>query len=301
MATQYIGRFAPSPTGPLHFGSLVTAVASYLDARHNQGQWLVRIEDLDPPRQPEGTTQLILSTLEQHGLYWDGDIRLQSSRNNSYQAALEVLQQQKMAFPCQCSRRQLNYKPHYGGGSPTCQHSNDVSIAWRLKGQTQIFDWLDRIQGFQLETQESEDIVLRRRDGLWAYQLAVVIDDADQNISHVVRGLDLLPLTRYQIQLQKLLGFTLPKMAHLPLAIETNGQKLSKQNHALGIHQLDPKQNLLLALTWLKQDVNELEQQINELTIDQLLKYATKNWNIERVIGHQQLLAPSAFRRPHSS
>ena len=296
MATPYIGRFAPSPTGPLHFGSLVAALASYLDARYHQGQWLVRIEDLDPPRQPAGAAQLILSTLEQHGLEWDAEVRFQGQRSGSYQAALELLQQQEVVFACQCSRRQLNRRPHYGGFSQACCANDDPSVAWRLTGQSREIHWHDRIQGPQIETTAAEDIVLRRRDGLWAYQLAVVIDDADQQISHIVRGLDLLPLTRYQRQLQEQLSLPKPHMAHLPLALEANGQKLSKQNHAIGVHQLDPKQNLLQALTWLKQDTRAYQEQIAQLTIAEILKEAVRHWDIQRLENQQQSLAPQAFQ-----
>ncbi|MCT8469288.1 tRNA glutamyl-Q(34) synthetase GluQRS [Chromohalobacter canadensis] len=232
---SYIGRFAPTPSGPLHLGSLLAALASFLDARHAKGRWLVRIEDIDPPRCPTGTTETILRQLDAFGLTWDASVRYQSTCHARYQAALEQLAEQGLAYPCSCSRKEWREHAIYPGW---CRHGPlhpERSLAWRLRSDLGLrpVEWEDRRLGHQrFDPAELGDVVLKRKDDLWAYQLAVVVDDADQGVSDVVRGADLLDNTPWQRQLQDALGFPVPRYLHLPLVLGDNGQKLSKQNLA---------------------------------------------------------------------
>lgn len=216
---NYRGRFAPSPTGPLHFGSLVAALASYTDARANNGAWLVRMEDVDTPRCFPGADQLILDTLQAFGLQWDEDVMYQSTRTDAYGAALEELKHRGAAYPCTCSRKDIGEGPYPG----TCRSgptSTGKPISWRVR--------YDGPEG---------DFVVRRSDGLFSYQLAVVVDDAAQGITHVVRGADLLDSTPWQVHLQQLLGYPTPHYRHIPLVTNAQGEKLSKQTKA---EPLDP-------------------------------------------------------------
>lgn len=295
--TPYIGRFAPSPTGPLHFGSLLAALASYLDARRQHGQWLLRIEDLDPPREDPNAASEILKLLDAYQLHWDGEVRYQSQRSEAYLAALQQLTENAHAFPCACSRKQLGQQLHQGQCSlPTTNQTNN-DYAWRfLSGSGQrCFD--DQLQGHYCEQLEQDigDFVIRRRDQLWSYQLAVVVDDADQNISHVVRGIDLIDSTIRQQCLQQALGFNVPHYAHIPVATEHNGQKLSKQNLALPLQPDDSGYTLWRALDWLQQQPpTELQRSGNR----ELLFWAIQHWDIRRLHNRQQLPAPVDFMNP---
>ncbi len=245
---RYVGRFAPSPSGPLHFGSLIAAVASYLDAHANQGDWLIRIDDLDPPREQAGAAQNIIHTLNGWGLHSDRDIVYQSTRGDLYQQSLSQLLDQQQAYPCACSRKTLREtaKPASDGtfiypgtcrNGPIGTHSNNQVLAIRLLTQDQIIAYTDQIQGRQQQNigQHVGDFILRRADQLWAYQLAVVIDDWQQGITHSVRGADLMPSTIRQIYLQQRLGAPTPHYAHLPIALNTQHGKLSKQTFAPAI------------------------------------------------------------------
>lgn len=239
---QYIGRFAPSPTGPLHFGSLVAAVASYCDAKANQGKWLLRIEDIDQPREVAGAADDIISTLQAYGFVWDGDILYQSARNTAYQAALDKLKLQDMVYPCTCSRKTIadmaEQKGIEGAIYPqTCLHQAidlNKTPAWRFKTPNQETHFNDVALGLRSQHVATEigDFVIKRADGLFAYQLAVVVDDAAQGVTHVVRGEDLLTSTARQILLQAALGFTHPVYRHTPIVTNALGQKLSKQTQA---------------------------------------------------------------------
>jgi glutamyl-Q tRNA(Asp) synthetase len=238
---MYIGRFAPSPTGPLHFGSLVAAVASWLDARAAGGRWLVRIEDLDRPRCVPGAADEILHTLERLGLTWDGEVGYQSKRHSLYEDALQRLQGR--TYWCRCSRREVadsslglaaNGAPIYPG---TCRDARLLSgRALRIRTNTEI-RFRDRLQGEQVQDLERDvgDFVLYRADGMYAYQLAVVVDDAAQGVTDVVRGADLLDSTARQIYLQRLLGLPTPCYLHVPAAVNAAGEKLSKQTGAAAI------------------------------------------------------------------
>jgi glutamyl-Q tRNA(Asp) synthetase len=259
---RYIGRFAPSPTGPLHAGSLVAALASWLDARAHDGQWLVRIEDIDTPRCVKGADQGILEQLSACGLVADSEPKWQSQRTHLYENALSHLINKGWVYPCGCSRKEIE-DIYVSQGQDIARHSAAIypgtcrdglngkpARAWRLNVQAvmealhlpQTLQWHDRRMGHQQQdvAREVGDFVLKRADGLWAYQLAVVVDDADQGITHVVRGEDLHDNTARQILLQKALGLPTPIYMHTPLVMGENGEKLSKQNGALALDLRDP-------------------------------------------------------------
>lgn len=259
---RYIGRFAPSPTGPLHAGSLVAALASWLDARAHNGQWLVRIEDIDTPRCVKGADQGILEQLSACGLVADSEPKWQSQRTHLYENALSHLINKGWVYPCGCSRKEIE-DIYVSQGQDIARHSAAIypgtcrdglngkpARAWRLNVQAvmealhlpQTLQWHDRRMGHEQQdvAREVGDFVLKRADGLWAYQLAVVVDDADQGITHVVRGEDLHDNTARQILLQKALGLPTPIYMHTPLVMGENGEKLSKQNGALALDLQDP-------------------------------------------------------------
>jgi glutamyl-Q tRNA(Asp) synthetase len=263
---HYIGRFAPSPTGPLHAGSLVAAIASWLDARAHNGQWLVRMEDVDTPRCIPGADHAIVQQLAACGLVSDTPVLYQSQRHDAYQAALDALIAKGWAYPCGCSRKEIEdaqaqmghtRERHTAAVYPgTCRDglNGKAPRAWRLNVQRVIDDlqlptpltWQDRKLGPQQQSvaQEVGDFVLRRADGLWAYQLAVVVDDGAQGITHIVRGQDLADNTERQIVLQHALGLPTPQYLHTPLVLGDNGEKLSKQNGAQALNLTDPLQAL---------------------------------------------------------
>jgi glutamyl-Q tRNA(Asp) synthetase len=293
----YIGRFAPSPTGPLHFGSLVSALASYLDAKANHGQWLVRMEDLDPPREQSGAATEILRSLEAHGLYWDGDILYQSQRLGIYQEQLEALIRAGLVYPCQCPRQRLQSLGGVYDGHCR-QHPADLSqaIAWRLKlydlpsgfALPEIVRFTDAIQGEQSQNLRTQagDQILKRRDGFYAYPLAVVVDDIAQGITHIIRGSDLLEVTGRQIFFFYLLGKTAPTFGHVPLAIQENGQKLSKQNHAPALLANEATRNLWQALRFLGQ--NPPSDLIGSQPTE-LLAWGLAHWQLGKVQGLSHL------------
>lgn len=291
---NYIGRFAPSPTGPLHFGSLSCALASYLDARHNNGRWLVRIEDIDPPREVPGAADNILHTLEQHGLEWDDKVVWQSARSNVYREAIAQLQQAELIYPCSCTRRELNLvNGIYNGHCRTTPPAATKPLALRLKlyqlpapfsqlDDTVCFD--DLLQGRQTQdlAQEVGDAVIMRKDGLFAYQLAVVIDDIAQGITHVIRGADLLPVTARQIRLFQLCRAASPRYGHIPVALGDNGCKLSKQNHAPALNKHQARENLWRALTFLRQNPPKALGREPPATI---LAWACNHWQRSALSG----------------
>ena len=252
-AAPYIGRFAPSPTGPLHAGSLVAALASWLDARAHGGRWLVRVEDVDTPRCPPGTAELILGQLAACGLHADEAPWWQSQRGAAYQVALQRLLDAGLAYPCGCTRSDIDaawaargvvHERHAERVYPgTCRgglHGRPAR-AWRFRAEG-VVHWHDRRLGAMQQDvgREVGDFVLRRADGLWAYQLAVVVDDAEQGITHVVRGEDLADNTARQILLQRALGVATPAYLHTPLVLAADGHKLSKQNGARALDLRDP-------------------------------------------------------------
>ena len=257
------GRFAPSPTGPLHFGSLVAAVGSYLSARSQGGAWLVRMEDLDPPREAKGAADDILRTLEAYGFEWHGEILYQSRRRDAYEAALEALQRSGALYPCGCTRKEIADSSIAGIEGlvypGTCRSGlapGRSARALRVRSDRAVIDFEDRVQGRQHVALEHEigDFVARRADGFYAYQLAVVVDDAEQGISEIVRGADLLTSSACQIYLQQLLGLPTPGYLHLPAAVNDQGEKLSKQTFAKSLPRARPVVTLRQALDFLGQD-----------------------------------------------
>jgi glutamyl-Q tRNA(Asp) synthetase len=285
----YVGRFAPSPTGPLHIGSLVAAVASFLDARAAGGRWLVRMEDLDRPRCEPGAADTILHQLEAYGLHWDGTVVHQSRRDDAYAAALAALQAVGAAYPCACTRSQLAQAPRNHEGEivypGTCRNglaAGAIARAWRVRVPDAVLGFHDRIHGelTQNLARDVGDFIVRRADGLFAYQLAVVVDDAFQGITHVVRGADLLWNTPRQIHLQSLLGLSTPAYAHVPLVTNAAGQKLSKQTLAPSLPGTGRGAVLAQALAVLG---HPPPPGLNEAAPAALLAWAVTHWQIGNV------------------
>jgi len=278
----YRGRFAPSPTGPLHFGSLVAALASWLDARAAGGEWLVRIEDVDTPRTVPGAESEILRALEAFGLHWDGAIVRQSERTALYEEALARLRAEGLVYRCRCSRKEIADSafsgpdgPIYPGTCRTLRLGEDVAGADRFRVPSRAIAFDDRVMGRVSQDLDRDvgDFVLKRRDGLIAYQLAVVVDDAEQGITDVVRGADLLLSAPRQIVLQEHLGFTTPRYLHIPVATHEGGQKLSKQSLAAAVDTARPLEALGKALKFLGQGVTEGYQP------EAVVAAAAKCWN----------------------
>lgn len=289
----YVGRFAPSPTGPLHFGSLLAAAASYLQARANNGRWLIRVEDIDPPREEPGATDAILTALERYGFEWDGPTIYQSGSAACHKAALRSLLDAGQAYPCGCSRRDLADAPQGPLGTiypGTCREgctSNETAIRVRTTNTPTTFT--DGLQGPQQQRLESEsgDFIIWRRDGLVAYHLAVVVDDFEQGVTEVVRGLDLIDSTPRQMWLQELLNYSKPGYLHIPLATHPDGQKLSKLTGATPVSQENPKVTLLLVLKALgQQPPNELV----EASIADIWAWAIDHWQLETLVGKTQIV-----------
>ena len=330
--TDYRGRFAPSPTGPLHFGSLVAAIGSYLDAKHHQGKWLVRIEDLDTPRTVKGATDEILGTLEAYGLHWDEDIIHQSQRTAAYEEAFLRLKGAGAVYPCCCTRKEIADSALHGidgqiypgtcrngipagregrawrvrtdldisrhsraGGNPVGLNKKHFELLdSRLRGNDEaqnengIVEFDDALQGRITQHLEREvgDFVVKRADGLFAYQLAVVVDDATQGITDVVRGADLLYSTPRQIYLQKLMGLKTPAYMHLPVVVNAQGEKLSKQTLARPVGINNAASTLFDALVFLRQQP-PAELRLNK--IEPILAWAIANWQPNSLLNCHQL------------
>ncbi|WP_454869054.1 tRNA glutamyl-Q(34) synthetase GluQRS [Pseudomonas farris] len=274
----YIGRFAPTPSGHLHFGSLVAALASYLDARSVGGRWLVRMEDLDPPREEPGAQAAILKALESYGFEWDGDMVRQSDRHAAYDAVIHRLFNQGLAYACTCSRKQLEpYHGIYPGFCRNAGHGTE-NAAIRLRVPELEYHFIDRVQGEfrQHLGREVGDFVIRRRDGLYAYQLAVVLDDAWQGITDIVRGADLLDSTPRQLYLQELLGLPQPHYLHIPLITQPDGHKLGKSYRSPPLTEDQATPLLLRALRALgHKPVTEL----NDATPREVLNWGVAHWD----------------------
>ncbi len=288
-SSPYTGRFAPSPTGPLHRGSLVAAVASWLDARAAGGRWLVRMEDLDRPRCVPGAADTILRQLDAYGLAWDGDVLVQSQRDDTYAAALDQLIAAGQAYPCACTRSQLAAAPRNAEGETiypgTCRAglpAGSAPRAWRVRVGEVSTCFQDRVHGrlCQSLAHEVGDFIVKRADGLFAYQLAVVVDDAAQGITDVVRGADLLWNTPRQVHLQGLLGLPTPRYTHVPLVVNAAGQKLSKQTLAPALPEAGRGAVLADALASLGH-APPAEMQGAEPVA--LLQWASAHWHIENV------------------
>ncbi|SEL20186.1 glutamyl-Q tRNA(Asp) synthetase [Colwellia chukchiensis] len=278
----YRGRFAPSPSGPLHFGSLIAALASYLDAKHNHGQWLVRIEDIDPPREQAGASKSILTTLECFGLHWDEHVLYQSQQTAIYRQVLAELKQQQLSYYCQCTRADI--KANGGIYLGHCRNlaQPEYHSAIRVKNSAAISQYQDLIQGRVSCHPElaKEDFIVFRRDGLFAYQLAVVVDDIYQGISHVIRGCDLLEPTARQLSFYQILQQPAPRYAHVPLAVTAQGYKLSKQNRAPAIDNNNPVPALFAALQFLGQ---QPPSELLSASVAEILAWATSHWSIAQV------------------
>ena len=289
-AAPYRGRFAPSPTGPLHFGSLVAAVGSYLDARANGGQWLLRIEDIDAPRTMAGAADAIRRTLEGFGFEWDGEVVVQSERLDRYHAALVRLQLDGDVFPCACSRSAIaaSSRRSVDGGllyPGTCRAGladGKAARAWRLRVPDRELCFTDRVQGEARQNlaRDVGDFVLLRADGQYAYQLAVVVDDGAQGVNAVVRGVDLLDSTARQIWLQQRLGLPTPSYAHLPVVVNAAGEKLSKQTHATAVNAADGSAPLLRALRFLG---HRPPDELQGVPLADFWRWATERWSMTRV------------------
>lgn len=287
--SSYVGRFAPSPTGPLHFGSLVAALGSYLDARARDGRWLLRMEDVDEPRCRTACADDIVRTLEVFGFEWDGAILTQSGRKDRYREALDALQRAGQVYPCACSRRELADSAIGADGARvypgTCRGGlppGGQVRAWRMRVDEGIECFDDAVQGRLCQNVAAEvgDFVLLRADGYFAYQLAVVVDDADQGVTHVVRGADLLESTPRQIVLQQHLGLTTPIHAHLPVAVDAAGMKLSKQTLAAPVNPRDPVPVLWETLCFLGQ---EPPAELRRAAMADFWSWALGHWSLGRV------------------
>jgi len=277
----FVGRFAPSPTGPLHFGSIIAAVASYLHIRKRQGVWLLRIDDLDTRRNQPGATDHILRTLETMGLFWDGEVVFQQRRHALYEEALASLSQQGLIYPCTCSRRKTHGQPYPG----TCRNGpdkNKTSSAMRIITDQRQSCFIDNIQGPQTQNINADvgDFILKRSDGLFAYHLATVVDDHEQGITEIIRGSDLLDSTPQQIYLQEMLGYRRPQYWHHGIALNRNGTKISKQNHAPAINDREASRILLLALEFLGQAP---DWSLGRERCQTILDWAVRNWRSEAV------------------
>ncbi|WP_369613480.1 tRNA glutamyl-Q(34) synthetase GluQRS [Marichromatium sp. PS1] len=287
MIAGYRGRFAPSPTGPLHFGSLVTAVASHADARAHGGEWLVRIEDLDRPREVAGAARAILDTLAAFGMRHDGPVCYQHDRLAAYDAALAQLAARGLTYPCGCSRAEIARRARRGSEGPiypgTCRAGLPRGRAprtIRMRTDSTPVEFDDRVFGPRTQDLEQAvgDFVLRRADAIHAYQLAVVVDDAWQGIDQVVRGADLLDSTPRQIRLQRALGLPQPDYAHVPLVLDPEGRKLSKRLAAAPVDPADPLPALRRAWAFLGQPPPP-----PHCTLQRFWEHAIAHWRIERV------------------
>ncbi len=286
--SPYRGRFAPSPTGPLHLGSVVTALASFLDARANQGRWLVRMEDLDPPRESPGAADQILRTLEQLHLHWDEPVLYQSKRSELYRAALDCLRRQDLIYTCRCSRLDLAGTSIYPGTCRSLGLAHTVGTALRCRVPITEVGFQDRLQGDQFQRLDTSigDFVLLRKEGYFAYQLAVVVDDAWQGITDIVRGCDLIDSTPRQIFLQKCLQLPTPRYAHIPLILNAHGQKLGKQQQSPAVDTSSPARVIWQALVLLGQRPEPRWQHESPAS---LLQLAIANWHPERLCGQQTI------------
>lgn len=286
---HYTGRFAPSPSGPLHFGSLIAALGSYLQARQQGGRWLLRIDDIDPPREVAGAADGILRTLEQHGLHWDGAVYYQSQQSHRYQHILDSLSAQGLLYQCDCTRKQIKA---LGGSYPgTCRNRalNGNNTALRFLNRSPVMSFEDALLGtVELAVGHvSEDFILRRRDGYYAYHLAAVVDDHAQGITQVVRGADLLEPTACQIALFNALQLPPPEYAHLPVAASKPGFKLSKQNHAEGLDDSNAVTNLWQAMEFLGL---QAPPDSADATAEQALQWAISHWRLQQVPAKKEIV-----------
>ncbi len=294
--SNYIGRFAPSPTGGLHFGSLVAAVASYCDAKNHGGKWFLRMEDLDKPREVKGAAQEIIESLTVFGFEWDGEIIYQSNRIHLYEAALKKIEEKKLIYSCTCSRKEIADSSQTRGVDGVIYPKNCLKFppkehapfCLRVKSSNLTITFKDAIQGKMTQNMRDDigDFILKRADHIIAYQLAVVVDDALQGVTNIVRGADLLDSTPRQIYLQQLLGYFQPQYAHFPIACNSQGEKLSKQTLAEKINAQNASQQLFLALTFLNQNPPETLQ---FSSIKSIWQWAFEHWKLTRILNTRQI------------
>lgn len=282
---QYIGRFAPSPSGPLHFGSLVAAVGSYLQAKSQQGLWLVRIEDIDPPREVAGASENILSTLKAYGLLWDNSVVYQSKQSKRYETVLADLVEQQLCYGCSCTRKQIKEQGGIYLGNCRDKHNPAQGNALRInlaniKNPPNQFNDLLQGQVTLAENEVQDDFIIKRKDGLYAYNLAVVLDDIEQGVTEIVRGADLITTTLKQACLYQLLGAKVPSYIHLPVAVTAPSLKLSKQNHATAVDNENPIPTLKRVLQFLGHPV---PKQLNATSCQQILAWAIDHWDLQKV------------------
>ncbi len=291
MKKNYIGRFAPSPSGPLHFGSLVAAVGSYLQAKSQNGKWLVRMEDLDPPREIAGAADNILRTLDAFKLQWDDQVIYQSHRHQVYQQQVDLWLEQQAAYFCQCTRKAIKQSGDFYQGTCRDLMLKDDRRAVRLKMMHPVESFTDRKLGSISINPllANEDFIIKRSDGLFAYNLAVVIDDIEQGITEVVRGADLIEPTGRQISLYRQLGYREIDYLHLPLAVDENQKKLSKQNHAPAVDIHDKKKTLLQVFRFLGL---KTEGSLKSLDLEQMLQWAVDKWQISLLPNESKITLP---------
>ena len=300
---MYIGRFAPTPSGPLHFGSIITALASYLDAKNNNGLWKIRIDDIDSPRVMKGAELSILNTLENLGLFWDGKISRQSENIKEYKKILEVLNKKNLTYNCKCSRKQITIsnpsavdEPIYNNHCRNKQNQSSNKSAVRLISNYELTNFIDKTQGSQSHNINNPigDFIIKRSDQLYAYQLAVVIDDELQSITNIVRGTDLLSSTIKQKYINNILNFSEKIYMHIPIA-KINNQKLSKGNG----DKLNTNNLSLILIESLKFLKQKIQKGIEDASPEEVLKYASKNWdtkplqqidNIELNLNQRQIV-----------
>lgn len=294
IAEAYRGRFAPSPTGLLHLGSLLAAAGSYLQARTQRGAWLLRFEDLDTPRVVPGAADQIQRTLEHFGFEWDGPVTRQSERLDLYRAALDRLGEAGQVFSCSCSRRQLepaadeDEEPFYPGTCRNGPQRSGVPLASRFRAADRPIEFTDALQGLYRQNVAAQvgDFIVRRRDGVYAYQLAVVVDDATQGITEVARGCDLLSNTPRQMLLQEALELARPRYLHLPLLVEADGAKLAKSRRSVPLDGAGATAQLHTVLRWLGQRPPE---ELAQARPRELMIWAAAHWNLEPLRGQRTI------------
>ncbi len=294
--TSYVGRFAPSPTGPLHFGSLLAACASYLEARTQAGRWLLRIEDIDPPREQPGAADRIIHALERFGFEWDGPVHYQSESHEQHLEALADLEKRGLTYHCGCSRKDLADAPLGPLGTiypGTCRAGSDAAeYAVRVRVEDEPIAFNDRLQGRQTQSMlaESGDFIVHRRDKLVAYHLAVVVDDNLHGVTDIVRGIDLMDSTPRQIWLQRLLGYQTPAYAHIPVAVHPDGDKLSKLT---GARELDIDKAPAILVSALDALRLETPAALSNEPLSSIWDWAMSAWDIDRLAGVQSLVVPN--------
>jgi glutamyl-Q tRNA(Asp) synthetase len=295
---QYVGRFAPTPSGPLHFGSLVAAVGSYLEARSHRGEWHLRIDDLDALRVVPGATDAILRTLEAFGFQWDGPVLFQSQRTPAYHAALHELRKAGAIYPCGCSRSEIDAIATRGSEGPvypgTCRDGMSPerrARTWRIRLEEAQIDFEDQLLGLQHIdlARDAGDFAVYRADGVYAFHLASSVDDAELSMTDIVRGADLLESSARQIYVMSVLGWAPPRYAHLPIAVDATGVKLSKQTGAQPVSEAHPVATLCAALRFLNQG---LPADLEHAPLDRLWVHAIADWDLARVGTHRHALAP---------